>query len=102
MYSLPALSFYLQPNMRMSRLIILLRQPEDRTVSEYLHMEQEGGGHMHSMMHTRMLSTCICARRRKLRLRLRLRLGRALNQLTPSPLQPTPGPLQPNPGPLHL
>lgn len=42
MYSLPALSFYLQPNMRMSRLIILLRQPEDRTVSEYLHTEQEG------------------------------------------------------------
>ena len=37
MYSLPAAHFFLQPNMRMARLLLLLRRPTDRAVSEFEH-----------------------------------------------------------------
>jgi hypothetical protein len=36
LYSLPALAFYMQPNLRMARLILLLREPAERTASQHL------------------------------------------------------------------
>ena len=41
LYSLPALRFFLQPNMRMARLILLLRDPAARAASEFLHKREE-------------------------------------------------------------
>ena len=44
LYSAPALAFYMQPNLRMTRLVILLREPAERTASQHLEGRREWTG----------------------------------------------------------